>query len=94
MNDTKEQRCDGIVDMYNYNSIQPLYDQDLVACNRTDGIPLMFPDEMFCLENSAWSSLVIANICFAAFGIALLVFLIFMSFGALSDGCRVLCNAM
>ena len=57
--------------MYNYYNEKPLFDQNLVACNHSNAQPLMFPDEMFCNENPTWSSIVIANIVFASFGIIL-----------------------
>ena len=66
--------------MYNYYNEKPLFDQNLVACNHSNSQPLMFPDEMFCNENPTWSSIVIANIVFASFGIVLSTVLIFICF--------------
>ena len=85
-----DKRCDGMVDIYNYYNEKPLFDQNLVACNQTRNNPLMFPDEMFCNENPTWSSIVIANIVFASFGIVLSTVLIFICFDALRDGCYVI----
>ena len=82
-----ENRCDGKVDIYNYYNRKPLFDQNLVACNHTNAQALMFPDEMFCNESPTWSSIVIANIVFASFGIVLSTVLIFICFDALRDGC-------
>ena len=79
-----------MVDIYNYYNEKPLFDQNLVACNQTRNNPLMFPDEMFCNENPTWSSIVIANIVFASFGIVLSTVLIFICFDALRDGCYVI----
>ena len=83
-----------MVDIYNYDNGKPLFDQNLLACNRTNGHPLMFPDEMFCNENPTWSSIVIANIVFASFGIVLSTVLIFICFDALRDGCYIICNSL
>lgn len=83
-----------MVDIYNYDNEKPLFDQNLLACNRTNGQPLMFPDEMFCNENPTWSSIVIANIVFASFGIVLSTVLIFICFDALRDGCYIICNSL
>ena len=83
-----------MVDIYNYGNEKPLFDQNLLSCNGSNGHPLMFPDEMFCTENPTWASIVIANIVFASFGIVLSTVLIFICFDALRDGCYTMFHSI